>query len=231
MFFHSRLRCFAFPAVFCLLLFLFPGCGPSKSKKVSYFRRRQGVFHTVRRGQTLWRIAKRYGVRVEDIVRANGIADPDKIKAGQRLFIPKATKARKAKPYSTRKVKKAVKGKFIWPLKGKLVAGYGYQAGMKNDGIDIAAPVGTDVRAAHSGRVIYADNKMQYYGNMIIVKHQAQYFTVYAHNSVNLVSVNQWVTQGQVIAKVGGSGRASSPRLHFEIRHGEKPVNPLAYLP
>ncbi len=112
-----------------------------------------------------------------------------------------------------------------------MISGYGYQPGIKNDGIDIAAPTGTNILAANSGRVIYADNKMQYFGNMVIIKHKYQYFTVYAHNSVNLVTANQWVTKGQTIAKTGSTGRASSPRLHFEIRHGEKTVDPLTYLP
>ena len=234
MFSNSRLRYFSFRIIFCGLLFLFSGCSRTPRSRKSYstrFRRRAGVFHTVRRGQTLWRIAKTYGIKLEDIARANGIADPNKIKVGQRLFIPQATKVVKVKPSKTRKVKKATRTKFNWPIKGKLIAGYGYRSGMKNDGIDIAAPTGANILAANSGRVIYADNKMQYYGNMIIIKHQNQYFTVYAHNSVNLVGANQWVTKGQVIARAGSTGRASSSRVHFEIRRGEKSVNPLAYLP
>ncbi len=229
-FLNSRLRRFYFQLIFCLLL-LFSSCSGSPRHKKTYYRYRKGTYHTVRRGQTLWRIAKAYGVRVEDITRTNGISDPNKIQVGQKLFIPKATKKSRVTAAKSRRPAKAGQLKFSWPLKGKMVAGYGYQSGIKNDGIDIAAPAGTNILAANAGRVIYADNKMQYYGNMVIIKHKHQYFTVYAHNSANLVTANQWVTKGQAIAKTGSSGRAGSPRLHFEIRHGEQTVNPLAYLP
>jgi murein DD-endopeptidase MepM/ murein hydrolase activator NlpD len=237
MYVNRRLGCFSCRVFLCFLLvvFLFAGCsGTSKGRRRSSytrFRHRDGVFHTVRRGETLWRIAKTYKVRLDDLVSVNRIADPARIRVGQRIFIPTAKRSLPVRSASTRKSKRSPKLKFIWPVKGKLISGYGYQGGIKNDGIDIAAPANTDVLAAHSGRVIYADNKMQYYGNMIIIKHQDQYFTVYAHNSVNLVNANQWVTPGQVIGRVGSTGRASSPRLHFEIRYGEKAVDPLAYLP
>lgn len=233
MFFNSHLRRFPAKIIFCLLILLLSACSSkSKISHTTRSKRRDGVYHTVRRGQTLWRIAKTYRVRVEDITRSNGISDPNKIRAGQRLFIPKTTGKYKAKAKSgrTRKSKKVVHKKFSWPVKGKLVSGYGNKSGKKNDGVDIAALAGTDIRAAGSGRVIYAGDKMQYYGNMVIIKHPDQYFTVYAHNSVNLVKVSQWVTGGQVIARVGDTGRVESPRLHFEIRYGEKPVNPQIYL-
>ncbi len=236
MFFNSHRRRFFSWVIFCLLIFLLPVCsGAPKSVKshTTRSRRRDGVYHTVRKGQTLWRIAKTYNVRVEDITYANGITDPNKIGAGQRLFIPKPTKKYKAKsnkPSKTGRIQKVVNKKFGWPVKGELISGYGNKSGVKNDGVDIAALEGTNIRAADSGRVIYANDKMQFYGNMVIIKHQDQYFTVYAHNSVNLVEVNQWVKGGQVIARVGDTGRVSSPRLHFEIRRGEKPVNPQAYL-
>ncbi len=102
---------------------------------------------------------------------------------------------------------------------------------MKSDGIDIAVPEGTEILAAEKGQVIYADNRMQYYGNMVIIKHEHQFFTVYAHNLTNLVSANQWVKRGEVIAHAGSTGRVETPTLHFEIRQGETPVNPLTYLP
>jgi murein DD-endopeptidase MepM/ murein hydrolase activator NlpD len=228
--FFSQRRCYL-----CLLVLLFSNCTyPSKSKKTSVntsFRHREGVFHTVRRGQTLWRIAKTYEVKLEDIVNANKIADPSKIMVGQKIFIPYTKKVSALKPASSNKPKKVTNTKFIWPIKGDLISTYGYNSGVKNEGIDIAAPEGTDIRAAYSGRVIYSDDKMQYYGNMVILKHEQKCFTVYAHNLVNLVSAQQWVNQGQIIARVGKTGRANSSRLHFEIRHAEKTVNPLSYLP
>jgi len=152
------------------------------------------------------------------------------------LFIPGAKSRRQAAAPVRRRIRKEPAArispiKLIWPTKGKVIATFGTHNGRKNDGIDIAAPLGAEVLAAESGKVIYADDKMQYYGNMIIIKHKTPYFTVYAHNQVNLVRVNEWVRQGQIIARVGQSGRAESPRLHFELRWGEKPIDPRRFLP
>ncbi|RME84755.1 MAG: M23 family metallopeptidase, partial [Zetaproteobacteria bacterium] len=121
--------------------------------------------------------------------------------------------------------------RLIWPVRGKITSGFGRRHGRVHDGIDIAAPRGTKVRAAASGVVVYADHRLSGYGNMVIIRHPGEIFTAYAHNARNLVRKGDHVRQGQVIATVGASGRASGPHLHFEVRIGAQPVDPLAYLP
>ncbi len=100
-----------------------------------------------------------------------------------------------------------------------------------HEGVDISAPKGTGVLAADDGKVVYSDNSIRGYGNMIIIKHAGKLTTVYAHNRVNLVDTGDFVKKGQKIAEVGATGRASGPHLHFEVRIGEKPVDPEFYLP
>lgn len=99
-----------------------------------------------------------------------------------------------------------------------------------HDGIDIAAPVGTPVHAAAAGRVIYA-GRIRGYGNVVIVQHADHYATVYGHNSINKVHQGQNVLRGQVISKVGTTGRTTGPNLHFEVRRDNVASNPLRYLP
>ncbi len=98
-----------------------------------------------------------------------------------------------------------------------------------HEGIDIAAPVGTPVMAAASGRVIFA-GRMRGYGKIVIIQHENHYVTVYAHDSTNLVREGQMVTCGQVIGRVGRTGHTTGPNLHFEVRHNNIASNPLLYL-
>ncbi len=233
-----------------LVLGAWAGCARS-----GYVRRRyparyrrgklRGVIHTVGKGETLWRIAKTYGLKLSYLARANRIKDPHKLRVGQRLFIPGVKKVLRVPAYRpkalTRKRRRKktpprlsarARGSFLgWPVKGRVSSPFGMRWGSKHEGIDIAAAAGTKIKAAAGGKVIYSDNKMRYYGNVVIIKHQGGYFSVYAHNSANLVRAGTVVKQGQVIAKVGQSGRATGPHLHFEIRQGERPINPLLYLP
>lgn len=100
-----------------------------------------------------------------------------------------------------------------------------------HDGIDIAAPEGTPIHAAAAGEVVYADSRLAGYGKLIILRHRYNQFTAYAHNQRNLVHKGDRVKAGQVIARVGKTGRATAPHLHFEIRRGSTPVDPFSYLP
>ncbi len=120
---------------------------------------------------------------------------------------------------------------FIWPLQGKLLQTFSTSNGSRHDGIDIKASEGTPVKAAASGSVIYSNDTIRGYGNMVIIKHRDGFVTVYAHNSINLVKKGQDIRQGQVIGKVGQTGYATTPHLHFEIRLRAIPQNPLDYLP
>ncbi len=121
--------------------------------------------------------------------------------------------------------------RFIWPVKGVITSRFGRRHGRWHDGVDIAAPRGTPVHAAADGVVIYADRRLTGYGNLVIIRHAHELFTAYAHNERMLVKQGERVRRGQVIATVGATGRATGPHLHFEIRIGARPVDPLAYLP
>jgi murein DD-endopeptidase MepM/ murein hydrolase activator NlpD len=101
----------------------------------------------------------------------------------------------------------------------------------KNDGLDLAVPEGTAVHAAEDGVVAYAGNELKGYGNLILIRHSNGYVTAYAHASELMVKRNDSVRRGQVIAKSGQSGSVSSPQLHFEIRKGSTPVDPMQFLP
>jgi len=107
---------------------------------------------------------------------------------------------------------------------------YGVRAGKRHDGIDIAAPEGTAVVAAAAGTVIFAGEQPGY-GSILIVKHDGGLVTLYAHNSRLLVDEGARVKRGDAIARVGQTGRTTGPHLHFEVRDGTRPRNPLLFLP
>ena len=123
-----------------------------------------------------------------------------------------------------------VLGTFVWPVRGKLITEFGTIAGKSSKGVEIAVPHGTPVVAAAAGKVIYSNN-MRGYGNLIILEHADNYFTVYGYNAKNLVAVNSFVDRGERIALSGTQANGKSPRLHFEIRKGKTAVNPIFYLP
>jgi lipoprotein NlpD len=121
-------------------------------------------------------------------------------------------------------------GTFVWPVRGKVVSEFGTVAGKMSKGVEIAVAHGTPVVAAAAGKVIYSSD-MRGYGNLIILEHADNYFTVYGFNAKNLVSLNGYVGQGERIALSGSPGSGKSPRLHFEIRKGKTAVNPIFFLP
>jgi murein DD-endopeptidase MepM/ murein hydrolase activator NlpD len=120
---------------------------------------------------------------------------------------------------------------FRWPVRGKVITAYGAKAnGKANDGINLAVPEGTPVKAAEDGVVAYSGNELKGYGNLVLVRHSNGYVTAYAHASELLVKRGDTIKRGQVIAKSGQSGEVGSPQLHFEIRKGSTPVDPLQFL-
>ena len=120
---------------------------------------------------------------------------------------------------------------FMWPLRGRLISSFGAKAkGLQNDGINIAAPLGTPVRAAKGGVIAYAGNELRGFGNLLLIKHANGWVTAYAHNSKILVKRGDKVGKGQIIARVGKTGAVSKPQLHFEMRRGKRPVDPKRYL-
>ena len=233
-----------------------------------------GVIHVVRRGETVYRISRAYGIDPADLMETNGIADPRAIAVGTELFvpgasltvdvppapvpgdpatptstsiatsIPTATPTANSTPTSTATRRAtpsppptpaptpthAAEAALAWPLKGVLYGRYGVRAGRRHDGIDIAAPEGTPVGAAAAGTVIYAGEQTGY-GSIVIVKHEGGLVTLYAHASRLLVGEGARVRRGEPIARVGQTGRTTGPHLHFEVRDGTRPRNPLLFLP
>lgn len=216
----------------------------------------KGRIHTVRSGEFLARIASRYGSDAFSIARINGIRAPYTIYPGQKLRIPRtgggAVLVASAPPSqprmtttppsraSTTQAPPKVQvpkpparsgGKFSWPLKGKVISSYGPKdKGLHNDGVNIAAPRGSSVKAAENGVVAYAGNEIRGFGNLLLIKHDGGWVSAYAHNDALLVKRGQKVNRGQVISKVGSTGSVTSPQLHFELRKGSNAVDPDKYL-
>jgi len=222
--------------IFFALFLINNGCAPGW-----YYQTKpspqKGVYHLVEPGQTLWRIARTYGVPLEEIARANNIKDATSIKAGRHIFIPGATKVLKVDAYKPPELEERREERetldevnFIWPVKGKVLSGFGRRGGRVHNGIDIGASKGTDFVASADGVVSYSGT-MRGFGNVIILKHNKVYFTIYAHNQINLVEEGSKVKQNQVIGKIGDTGRATCPHLHFEIRRYSRPEDPILYLP
>lgn len=208
---------------------------------------REGA-HVVRTGDTLYSISRATGVSVSELARANRLRAPYTLEVGQTLLVPggvPATAPRReasvSNPtedvadiartvsYGDAPVKKP--SLFEWPVQGAVIGSYGLSsAGKRNDGVNIAAPVGTPVRAAADGEVVYRGSELQGYGNLVLIKHEDGFVTAYAHNDAMLVKKGDRVRQGQVIAKVGQTGSATEPQLHFEIRQNLKAVDPVLLL-
>jgi murein DD-endopeptidase MepM/ murein hydrolase activator NlpD len=119
-------------------------------------------------------------------------------------------------------------GKFLWPVSGKIVSPFGpKEGGLHNDGINVAAPLGTPVRAAENGVVVYAGNELRGFGNLLLVRHADGWVSAYAHCDALLVKRGDQVKRGQVIARVGQTGSVGAPQLHFELRKSGQAVDPL----
>jgi murein DD-endopeptidase MepM/ murein hydrolase activator NlpD len=120
---------------------------------------------------------------------------------------------------------------FRWPVRGRVIAGFGSKSnGTQNDGINLAVPEGTPVKAADDGVVAYAGNELKGYGNLVLIRHSNGYVSAYAHAKELLVKRGDTIKRGQVIAHAGQSGNVTSPQLHFEIRKGSTPVDPTQFL-
>ncbi len=214
----------------------------------------EGIFHTVAPGESAYRIAKAYGVPLDELLGLNDVTDPKRLRPGDILFIPGASAVAKIEPApvpaepTPKAMAQAAKerekeeeaeeraviakvGKLEWPVDGILTTRFGVRGSRKHDGIDISAPEGTRVAAATEGVVLYSGDGQRGYGNLIIIKHAENMVTIYAHNKENLVKEGERVTRGQLIANVGQTGRADGPHLHFEVRQKDRPKNPLFYLP
>jgi murein DD-endopeptidase MepM/ murein hydrolase activator NlpD len=221
-------------------VFFLNTCAPHKvpPERPSVTQGVKGVYHVVKRHQTLYRICKTYRVDLKEVASLNRIADPSKIETGQRIFIPGAKKVLKVEIYiddvvaeQAETAKTAYKKlDFIWPAEGKISNPFEEAESRRHQGIDISTPIGTPIKASNAGQVIYSNNGIRGYGNLIILRHSEEYVTVYAHNQVNLVEEGAWAEKGQIIGKVGQTGNATGPHLHFEIRKNNKALDPLLFL-
>jgi murein DD-endopeptidase MepM/ murein hydrolase activator NlpD len=239
--FKNRILIHVLWVSFLSIILIAGGCARHRVaiEKPSLFERK-GVYHVVERHQTLYRICKTYRVDLKEVASLNEIKEPSKIQEGQRIFIPGAKKVLKVEVYiddvvlqPIEKEKETIAYKklgFVYPVEGKLGEGFDETESKRHMGIDIRSQIGTPIKASSSGIVIYSGNTIRGYGNLIILRHSEEFVTVYAHNQVNLVEEGMWVERGQIIGKVGQTGRASGPHLHFEIRKNNKAVDPILFL-
>lgn len=251
---------------FTVVLFILVGCVPLRYSKARG-ETRTGVYHTVKKGETLWSIAKAYKVPLKKLAEVNNLSNTSFIKAGQKLFIPGAQEIKEVKMPAavssdtrtlTSETKPVVSTQtaepraefppgaesikprgsvyrkaginFIWPVKGKVISDFGSREQKRHLGIDIKAPTGTSIVAARAGKVIYSGATLPGYGNVIIIEHDRDFSTVYAHNALNLVKEDTKVQRGQIIGYVGTTGHSTIPHLHFEIRRRGRAEDPLVYL-
>jgi murein DD-endopeptidase MepM/ murein hydrolase activator NlpD len=122
-------------------------------------------------------------------------------------------------------------GRFAWPVRGQVVSTFGRKGGgLVNDGVNIAAPLGTPIRAAHAGTVVYVGNEVRGFGNLILIRDGSGLVTAYAHADAVAVRQGQTVREGEVIGRVGRTGAVSTPQLHFQVRRDGRPVDPMRYL-
>lgn len=224
----------------CLIIGLvLSGCAGNSSKSEGSY---SGSVYTVKRGDTLSRISRMTGTSVRDLARMNGISPPYTIEIGQKLKVSGASKSSGSKKSSTQTAKVTPSSAvpksswppvgqrcWRWPASGKVVMTYSTSEG-GNKGIDIAGSRGQPVYAAGAGKVVYVGNQLRGYGNLVMIKHNEDYITAYAHNDKLMVNNGQNVKIGQQIATMGNSD-ADSVRLHFQIRYRATAIDPLRYLP
>ena len=169
------------------------------------------------------------------------VAEPRTAPAEKKIKVASAAPAQtahvaKEEPQTTETVVKAAEPSgampsFRWPVRGRVIAGFGSKPnGAQNDGINLAVPQGTPIKAADDGVVAYAGNELKGYGNLVLIRHSNGYVSAYAHASELLVKRGDTIRRGQVIAHSGQTGNVTSPQLHFEIRKGSTPVDPTQFL-
>lgn len=185
-----------------------------------------GIYHIVKPGQTLYRIALTYEVPVKSLSEVNDIKDPAQIKIGQKILIPGALETVEVPIYHPT----PLKGFEYLPVSGLITSGFGARRGNStHTGVDISTRNGEAVHVVLPGTVIFAGNQGDY-GRTIKIQHDNGYISLYAHNSRLFVRKGQKVKKGQKIASVGRSGNATGYHLHFEILKNGTPVNPLDFL-
>jgi len=192
----------------------------------------KSIRYTIKKGDTIWRIAHNHGVLPDEIIKANNIKNVENIKPGQRLIIPigvsvsKTAPVRKASTYT-----KKLNESFKWPIRGEILYGFDkWIDGYKNKGIDIQAVNGQAVKASKSGVVALTSDTPDGWGKVVVLQHDDGSYTWYAYNSRILVKKGDYVLQGKTITEAGSTGRAKRDKLHFKIFLRGVPVNPISHL-
>lgn len=187
-----------------------------------------GIWHTIKPGESLERISRKYNVSRLELQQLNDIYDPRDIIPGMEIFIP-GVKPTPPKRVEDRRLVARKANTLVWPANGTISSGYGIRHGRMHQGIDITKDGGRKIRSADAGKVIFAGTKKGY-GRTIIIDHGDGLTTLYAHNAKLYVRKNNRVKRGAIISKMGASGRSNGIHLHFEVRMRNKPQNPLRYL-
>jgi len=213
-----------------LALVALAGCAGAGGGGPAGGREPAPAVYEVRRGDTLFGIARRFGLDPRDIARWNALGDGSLIYPGQRLSLRGSGAQREAMIAEDAGAPVApLPGRWQWPTAGEIVAGFGASPRTAS-GIMIAGRPDQPVRAAADGEVVYAGTGLAGYGPLVIVRHNEHWLSAYGHNRQLLVSEGERVSGGQQIARMG-SGAGREAVLHFEIRRDGRPVDPLRYLP
>jgi murein DD-endopeptidase MepM/ murein hydrolase activator NlpD len=221
------------------------GCATAGGDKPMHEDHLPGRWHIVAAGETSGTLAEQAGIPLEDFLEINGLKRGETLAPGRPVFVLGKTLAPSANVPSqpaaapvaptqagTPSSPARSNAPLRWPVASpRLSSLFGVRWGKPHEGIDMAAPTGTPVFAASAGEVIYAGDQVRGYGNMVVVKHTGDLVTVYAHNSLLLVHTGDRIAVGQEIARVGDTGRSTAPHLHFEVRRGEIPQDPIPLLP
>lgn len=224
-----------------------PGVGFAHTKFKPTDTKKKHTVHTVRRGETLRAIASSYGVDVRALIEANHLSRPDSLSVGQRLLIPGdrpaepksaahrgSTAVHSVHPPAGLVLSRPDGGgnlpSLLWPLDGPVNSAFGRRRRGWHRGVDIKAEMGTPILAAAPGTVMFSGWE-RLYGRAVKVEHDHGFVTVYAHNLKIYVETGDRVAQGQVIATVGRTGRATTSHLHFEVRSNGQAFDPLFLLP
>jgi|SRR5699024_9891587 len=192
--------------------------------------------YKVQRGDTLYKIARQHGQTVDELMRMNSIKDPSRLRVGQVLKVrggsggslPSAGSSTAQTPTQSTAASVAAPRsiKLAWPAQGNHRRGTGNQS----QGVFIKGKKGDPIKAAAAGRVVYAGSGLRGYGNMVIIAHDNQFLTVYAHNDELLVKESEQIKQGQQIARMGDTD-STDVQLYFELRYDGKAVDATRYLP
>lgn len=205
--------------------------------------KKDGIYHKVQKGETLWRIAKAYGVDIDGVISSNQIPNAGAIEVNQLILIPgakhvidippaptpSASATPSTTPSTTSKIEDLNKDEFVWPIKGRLASYFSDRKGdAVNKGIDIEVSSSDNIRAAREGKVILSDY-VGSWGYTVMVDHQDGFISVYSQLDQNEARLGDRVSKGDVLGQMIVNG--SRKLFHFQIRRGQTAVNPLYYLP